>query len=766
MFEILTLLFLITLVSPFITGLFKKNSGYILAITPFIGFIYFLFYLPNIINNQNILKSTPWFYDYGVNFTFYLDGLSILFALLITGIGTLIFVYSSDYLDEKAGLKKYYFYLLMFTFSMLGLVLASNLITLFVFWELTSISSYLLIGFDSHKIQARDAALKSLLITNIGGLSLLAGFIFIYTVTNTYEIIEILKTPDILRQNQFYTLILILVCIGAFTKSAQFPFHFWLPAAMQAPTPVSAYLHSATMVVAGVYLLARLHPLLSGTMTWFMTLSCVGSITMLTSIILAIRERDIKLILAYTTVAALGLMTFMLSSDQREMTHALVAFILTHALYKSALFLASGNIQKITNNQDIYKMHSLRRSMPITYLAVVISALSMAGIPPLLGYYVKELVYEAHAILPVISEIYVGIVVVTNMGFLMVALMLMLKPFLGNSVKKINEPNPVLYICALIPSVLTLIFGVLPFLIDTSILSPAATAIQHSKEIIHLKLWHGFTAPFLITLITLLGGLILYLERQTVLYILNYFKFIYNHGPEYVYIRAAQGLVYISDLQTKIIQNGRLAIYLLVTLSSVALVLGTSLLFTKFDFAITEIDFSWYSVFLLFWLIACAIATVTARSLVVGVIFLGAFGLGVALFFLVNAAPDVAMTQVLVETLFVIIFVLTLYKLPKLPSLKIKDESPVFYISKITIATLTGLIVTVLLLVVISTPMNTMLGDFFIRNSLSLGHGHNIVNVILIDFRAFDTMGEVIVLVIAALGVYGLIKRKFGGGWL
>lgn len=766
MLEILALLLLITLVSPFIIHLWKDRGGYFLALFPLIAFIYFLFNVNSIANNKNILQTTPWFTAFGVNLSFYIDGLSLLFALLITGIGTIIVIYSVSYLKNNPELKKYYAYLLLFTFSMLGLVLASNLITLFIFWELTAVSSYLLIGFDSHKPLAREAAQKAFLVTNAGSLALLVGFVLISGITNSYELTALLKNPDILRENSWYPTILILICLGAFTKSAQFPFHFWLPAAMQAPTPISAYLHSATMVQAGVYLLARMHPFLAGSLLWFTLLASVGAITMFCGIILAMRERDLKLMLAYTTVSALGSMVFMLASEQNEVIYALVAFIFAHAMYKSSLFLATGNIQYNTQERDIYRMHGLMHILPITFISVVIAASSMAGIPPLLGFYVKELLYEAQNTIPVISQILISIVVLTNMGLVMLSMMMIFKPFPGKAPKKVKESQPGMYISTLIPGIITVFFGILPFLIDKNLLTPAASAIQNLEQIIDLKLWHGINASLLLSIITLMGGMILYLERQRVLAIINYFKYILNHGPELLYTRLMQGLVWLAESQTAIIQNGRLAIYLLVTLSFVSLTLGISLITTSLDFTIKPIEFSWYSMFLLVWLIICAIATVTTKSLITGVIFLGAFGLGVALFFLVNAAPDVAMTQVLVETLFVIIFVLTLYKLPQIPSLASYGESRLYYISKLIVAILTGVVVTTLLLIVISMPMNNILGNYFIENSVKLGHGRNIVNVILVDFRSFDTMGEVVVLVIAALGVYGLIKHKLEGKWL
>lgn len=766
MIEVLSLLFLTALLSPFIVRVFKHHGAAYLSLIPLICFCYFSYAAIWVANFSNVVVSIPWFNEIGVNLSFYLDGLSLLFANLITGIGTLIVFYSASYLKDHPFLNRYCGYLFLFMSAMLCLVLASNLITLFIFWELTAISSYLLIGFDNARPAARDAALKALLVTGAGGLSLLVGFILIGMETNSYDLVMLLQYPDVLRENSWYTVILILILLGAFTKSAQFPFHFWLPAAMEAPTPVSAYLHSATMVQAGIYLLARFHPLLSGTPLWFGLLTAFGGITMIGGVLLALRENDIKLILAYTTISALGSLTYLLASDQEGAIKACVGFIFAHALYKAALFLAAGNIQKETGTRELHRMHGLFHTMPATFFTVLIAASSMGGLPPLLGFYVKELVYETRQVVPFFSQVLTVLVVLTNMMLMMLAFILVLKPFWGKKKMKSHEPDFSMWFSGLSLALITLFFGLFPFFMSQNILSPAASAILHHPVKLNLELWHGFTPSFMLSLVTFLGGALLYLQQHAVLRTINYFKFALYHGPELAYVRILQFIVWFADTQTRLIQNGRLAIYLTVTLSTIAVVLGVALINTPLNFSSSTVPFSWFSIFLLIWLLISATATAIATQLIVAVIYLGAFGMGVALFFLVNAAPDVAMTQVLVETLFVIIFVLTLYKLPQIPTIDPLNENRFLFMVKMSVSIAVGLIITILLLAVIGNPVNTVVSDYFINNSVNLGHGRNIVNVILVDFRAFDTLGEAIVLVIAALGVHGLLKRKIKGTWL
>src|SRR3990167_3343576 len=468
--------------------------GWALAIIPTLLFGYFIHLIPYIMHNETIYSGFSWFSALGINFSFYVDGLSLLFALLISGIGIPIVIYSSPYLGKHLYLSRYYIYLFLFMASMLGLVLSDNLITLFIFWELTSISSYLLIGINHQQSAARDAALKTLFVTVIGGLSLLASFILIGIVTHTYSLAIMLSQNGLLQHHPLFIAIFLLMLIGAFTKSAQFPFHFWLPAAMEAPTPVSAYLHSATMVQGGVYLLAPFHPLMSHSPWWFTIITAVGGLTMITGVVMAAQQNDMKLLLAYTTVTALGSLIFLLGSTNDTVIKAAVAFLVAHALYKATLFMAIGDIQHQTKTRDIREVRGLHKAMPITFMAVLISGASMAGIPPLLGFYVKELVYEANLAIPVASQALIAIAVLSNMLMAMLAFVLIIKPFWGKQKPtRVLEANVNMSVNTLLLALLMLTLSIFPFLLNHTLLSPAASAILSHPVKLELTLWHGFT---------------------------------------------------------------------------------------------------------------------------------------------------------------------------------------------------------------------------------------------------------------------------------
>ncbi|WP_226905582.1 proton-conducting transporter membrane subunit [Legionella antarctica] len=492
----------------------RPRFVWLISTIPFFLFFYFAHFIPQVMNGTIIFYTLKWFPSIGVSISLCVDGLSLLFALLITGIGTLIVIYSIPYLENNRHLSRYFCYLFLFMSAMLGVVLADNLITLFVCWEITSVSSYLLIGFNHERASAREAALNALLITSSGALCLLAGFLLIGLATDTYSISELLNQGRGFVENRWYTAILLLVLIGAFTKSAQFPFHFWLPNAMEAPTPISAYLHSATMVQAGVYLLARFHPVMSGSALWFIALTTIGAITMVVGVLLAFKQTDMKLILAYTTVTAMGSLVFLLGSDQDAVIKAAVAFLISHALYKATLFMVVGDIQHQTGTRLVTKVSGLHKAMPVTFWAALVSGASMAGLPPLLGFYVKELVYEANLAAPIASYILTAMVVFANMMVASLAFILIIKPFFGQQKPKhVLEANKKMSINAFLLAVFTLIISIVPFIINKAILSPAASAILGHSVTMELTMWHGFTPSLALSLITFLGAIILYPVR-------------------------------------------------------------------------------------------------------------------------------------------------------------------------------------------------------------------------------------------------------------
>ena len=753
---------LVSALAPIVVHCLKgPRLGWGLALIPFLLFIYFIHLIPIIMHGGTIYSGLPWFPELNINFSFFVDGLSLLFGLLITGIGIPIVIYSAPYLKNHSHLGRYYGYLFLFMASMLGLVLANNLMVLFVFWELTSISSFLLIALEHERSAARKAAVQALFVTVIGGLSLLASFILIGIATHTYSVARLLSQGNILQNQPLFVPILLLMLIGAFTKSVQFPFHFWLPDAMEAPTPVSAYLHSATMVQAGIYLLARFHPLMSHNYWWFFILTSIGGITMLAGVLLAVRQTDMKLILAYTTITALGSLVFLLGSTYDLIIKAAVAFLLAHALYKATLFMAVGDIKHQTGTRDIDKVRGLHKAMPITFMAVLVAGASMAGLPPLLGFYVKELVYGASLVALLASPILTVIAVFSNTIMATLAFLLVLRPFWGEQKpKRVRETNVNMSVNALLLASLTLLLSIFPFVINHTVLSPAVSAILRRPLKTELTLWHGFTPSLVLSLITLLGGIVLYLKRTEFKWILARFDSIYRHGPAWLYDRFIHYLPRAAEWQTDILQNGKLRLYLIATFATIVLTLGGVLvrnhlmLVKQWGFS-----FSFLPFFLASWLLTSAYMTILVRSYLIGLIFLGLFGIGAALFFIVNAAPDVAMTQVLIETLIVIIVVLNLYRQPPLP--EIVEEKTYSRVINTVIALSIGFSVAVLLIAITQQPFDNFIGQYFITHSIPSGHGRNVVNVVLIDFRGFDTLGEIIVVAVAALGIYGLLKSRF-----
>jgi multicomponent Na+:H+ antiporter subunit A len=373
----------------------NRLTGWMLALLPFGATVYWASLTNAVAAGQTLSVSWPWVPSLGVNLSFYIDGLSLLFALLISGIGALIVIYAGGYLAGHPQLARFYFYILLFMAAMLGLVLCGNLIILFIFWELTSISSYLLIGFDHQRERARKAALQALIVTGAGGLALMAGFILLGHVGGSFELAALLDQGELVRGHGLYFPILLLILAGAFTKSAQMPFHFWLPNAMEAPAPVSAYLHSATMVKAGIYLLARFSPILGGAEAWHYLVTAFGAATMLLGALLAFPQTDLKRILAYTTVSALGTLTLLLGLNTTLATKAAMVFLLVHSLYKGALFMIAGAVDHETGTRDVKLLGNLRRFMPMTTMAASLAALSMAGVPPLSGFWAKFTLIKA-----------------------------------------------------------------------------------------------------------------------------------------------------------------------------------------------------------------------------------------------------------------------------------------------------------------------------------------------------------------------------------
>jgi multicomponent Na+:H+ antiporter subunit A len=750
-------------IAPLVVRLSRKASGWVLATVPFSLFVYFVQQTGTITSSGPIRESTAWFPAFDLSLTFYLDGLSLLFALLVTGIGSLIVVYGGGYLKHSDELPRFYVQLLAFMGAMLGLVLADNAIVFFIFFELTSLTSYLLIGYYHNEEDSRVAARKALVVTGAGGLALLAGLVLLYQVTGTYEFSEMLSMGDTVAQSPLYLGIFILVCLGAFTKSAQFPFHFWLPAAMAGPTPVSAYLHSATMVKAGVFILARMHPILGGTTVWTTTLVLVGGFTMLMTAWLALRFMDLKQILAYTTTMVLGLLTMLLGVGTEEAIAAMVTFTLVHALYKGALFMLAGNIDHETGTRDLGELGGLRTAMPITMAGGLAAALSMSGIPPFFGFIGKEITYEAALHGGDGSMLILAASVLANAALVAAGLLVGVKPFFGEVkgafTREPHEAPLSMYLGPCVLGGLGLVIGLYPALVDHSLLQAAQSSILQQPKELHLALWHGVNPALIASLVTFsLGGLVYYFwESIQESRVMAGFATAFGDLPGDAFERGLYAMATSSHAITNALQNGKFRRYLLLIFSGMIVLVGGALLFESTITFPQEIgEFRYYEVALAGLIVLSALAAVRANDRFVAILALSVGGYGVALLYLLFGAPDLAMTQFSVETLTLILLVIVIIHLPN-----IDGSEPVgSRIRDAVVAVGVGAIVTTIAFAALSFPLDRSVSTFMADNSYTEALGSNIVNVILVDYRGFDTMGEVIVLSMAAMGVFVMMRMR------
>ncbi len=753
----------LSLAAPWLHRLGRGATGWIIALLPLGLAIYFAALLKPIAAGQVITATYPWLPSLGITLSFYADGLSLLFALLISGIGALVVIYGGGYLAGHPQLGRFYAYMLAFMASMLGVVLADNLITLFVFWELTSLSSYLLIGFYHTEAESRAAALQALLVTGVGGLALLAGFVLLGLAGGSWELSTLLGRPGVVQAHPFYLLSLALILLGAFTKSAQFPFHFWLPAAMAAPAPVSAYLHSATMVKAGVFLLARLNPVLGGTDIWQVSVTAIGLATMLLGAYLAWLQTDLKRILAYSTVSALGTLVMLIGWGSDLAAKAALVLLVAHSCYKGALFLVAGAIDHETGTRDITRLGGLRRLMPISAVAAGLAALSMAGLPPWFGFISKELIYEALLNAPVILVLAVAANVLT----VIVAGLAAVKPFFAqtDAPTKPHEAPVSMWLGPLSLAGLGLALGLVSGWAGEQLIAPAVSAVVGQPTTVKLflldklALWseNQLNLVLMLSLVTVLGGIAAYTGREKLRRLAQPFQAVDRWGPARWYDLALDGMMALARWQTLVLQSGYLRFYLLIIMAATIGLVGASLLEQLDSAAWTRHLTTQFHE----WVVAALILTATvvavrARSRLAAVAALGVVGYGVTLIFILFSAPDLAMTQFAIETLTVIVFVLVLYRLPRFAIL----TSAPARLRDLLVALLAGGLMTTLILIVTSNPVPSRLTPYFAENSLPLAQGRNIVNVILVDFRGLDTLGEITVLAVAAIGVYALLKLR------
>jgi multicomponent Na+:H+ antiporter subunit A len=740
----------------------KKIMGWGFSILPLSLFIFFINRIPLIADGVPLYVSIQWVPSLNLTLSFHLDGLSLLFSLLITGIGTLVITYGSEYLRGHINIIQFYIYTLLFMVSMLGVVLSDNIFSLFVFWELTSLSSFLLIGFENENEKARSAALQALLVTSFGGLALLTGMIILSHIGGSSDLSVLAHLGNDIKGDPLYLPILLLILIGAFTKSAQVPFHFWLPNAMVAPTPVSAYLHSATMVKAGVYLLARLSLPLGGTDTWFSILTIVGASTMLVGAYLSLTHTEIKRILAYSTISSLGIMVMLIGLGTYTAIKAALVYLLAHAIYKGALFLLAGAIFKKTGTLNLDQLNGLWRYMPITMILTGLAALSLSGIGPVLSFIGKELLLESLLEIPEIWIILTLLAILSAIASVAVALILFIWPFFRNSPnqsKSFGEPAFSLIFGPGLLAISGVLLGLYPETISNTVVEPGIFSILGEHHAVHLGLWHGFNQTLALSAIALALGLLLYKNwtdwRKTTTRLGHYLK----TGPAWLYDKSIESLNFLAKLQTNLLQSGHLSKYVVIIITIYVLLVGYSLLFRTSSWSIINWgELRFYEAGLALLIIAATVTAITIRSRLAAIAALGVVGYSVALIFTFFGAPDLAMTQVMIETLTVILLVLVLYHLPGFARLSTKKER----FRDAALALSAGGLLTLFILLGTSIQAFPSISSYYIENSVTLAHGRNIVNIILVEFRSLDTLGEITVLSLAGVGVFALLKLRLG----
>ncbi len=711
-------------------------------------------------------ETRPWVPSLGIDLAFRMDGLSAVFVLLISGIGALILIYAGSYM--KTGLVRLLGLMLLFMGAMLGIVLSDDLFVLFIFWELTSVASFLLIGFKHDQENARASARQALLVTGAGGLALLAGIILLTNAAlqsglsiGTASKISALIGSDVSTHSLFLPA-MILIMIGALSKSAQVPLHFWLPDAMTAPTPVSAYLHSATMVKAGVYLLARLNPLFGHSATWHVVLVSTGAFTMLIGALIAAGQTDMKRILAYTTVSVLGTLTMLIGIGTDLAIKAAVVYLTAHACYKAALFMIAGSIEYITGTRDIQELGGLSGAMPISTLSGILAAMSMAGAPPLFGFIGKELLLKAKLNLNTLGIALICTAVVANIFLIAMALAVAAWPFFSQrkqSSRNAREVHPPMLIGPFVLAVAGLFVGMIPDVFDRTLGSAMASSIGGRTILMDLELWHGFSPVALtalgISFVTLGCGFALFLHLRYWLGVINRIVGVACvYGPARVYEIIYTGILTCAGKVTHITQSKKLSQDLRTILVFFIAISAYPLIRTGLPDLDVSNDMPFTEVVIGLVLLAGAVAAVHSRSRLSAIALLGVSGVLIAVLFGQFSAADLAITQIMVEALTVVLLVLAFYRLPKFAAFR---ERSVRWLDAI-IALAAGAVMATMLYQSSLVRLPASVSEKMASLARPEAYGRNVVNVILVDFRALDTLGELTVVASAGLGVFALIR--------
>lgn len=789
----------IMIIVPFIFAIFipilykwftpRIHTGWFVLPIPLLIFIYLLTYIPSVSSGVLFLHSIPWIPSLEINFTTYLDGLSLIFGLLISGVGSLVILYSIYYMSKtRESLHNFYVYLMLFMGAMLGVVFSDNILVLYVFWELTSISSFLLIAYWYQRKQSRYGALKSLLITVFGGLIMLTGFIILSMITNTYSIREMIPIVSKMETQSLFLPAMILILIGAFTKSAQFPFSIWLPDAMEAPTPISAYLHSATMVKAGIYLVARFTPLFGGQGEWFWLVSGIGMITLLYGSINAVKQTDLKALLAYSTISQLGLIMSLLGLGSASMyvgmgdesslyavsVFAALFHLINHSTFKGCLFMLVGIIDHETGTRDIRKLGGLMNFMPITFTLMLIGSFSMAGLPPFNGFLSKEMFFTG--VLNVsqlnlfnmdkLGMLFPVIAWVASVFTFIYCMILVFKTFIGKHQpskleKSAHEPPIGMLIPPMILAAMVILIFFFPNLLGAYIIQPAFTAVLPAfaeSGGINLKIsaWHGWTPELFMTIGVVIVGTLMYRYIRKWVVIYRYYPQVltlnnlFNEG-----INKMEGLSY--GITSRYMTGSIRSYFIYIFVFMIFVLGGASWHLNGITFSPTKgAPINFYEGGLMVAMVIAAFTVLFSKTRMLSLIAVGALGYLVSMFFVLFRAPDLALTQLVVETVTTALFLLCFYHLPEFS----KNMGGMrFKATNLIVSIGVGIIVTLLALSANGHKLFKPIVDYF-ENAYELAGANNIVNAILVDFRGFDTLLEISVLCIAGLGVYTLIKLQ------
>ena len=729
---------------------------------------------PTLQTGQVLHEEYRWIPSAGINFSVRMDGFAWMFAMLVTGIGLLVALYARYYMSKNDPVPRFFSFFLAFMGAMLGVVLSGNVVQLVFFWELTSLFSFMLIGYWYHRKDARRGARMALTVTGAGGLAMLAGMLMLGHIAGSYQLDVILGAGERIRAHPLYTPMLVLVLLGAFTKSAQFPFHFWLPRAMAAPTPVSAYLHSATMVKAGVFLLARLWPALSGTEQWFWLVGGAGVVTLVLGAYFAMFQNDLKGLLAYSTISHLGLITLLLGLNRDLAAVAAVFHIMNHATFKASLFMAAGIIDHETGTRDMRRLSGLWKAMPITGTLAFVASAAMAGVPLMNGFLSKEMFFAETVDLSSTPLLDYGLPVAATLAgiFAVVySLRFSVGVFLGPPARRLplepHEPVRWMRVPIEILVLLCIVVGIFPqWSIGPALDVAARPVVGGAMPPFSLAIWHGFNKPLVMSLIALGGGIVLYLLLRRGV-VAGRFK----HAPllglngQRLFESTLYGLDRASRWALAVLSTYRLQPQMLLMVLA-AIVFASVALWAG--------GISWGDrprvpgnlEFALLWVLGCVAALAAANQAkfhrLAALILLGAVGLAVSLTFLWFSAPDLALTQLTVEVVTTVLFLLGLRWLPKRRpeeaehlGLRVRARRARDFV----VSLVAGGGMAVLAYAMMTRPAPQSISPFFIDRSLPEGGGTNVVNVMLVDFRAFDTMGEITVLGIVGLTVYALLRR-------